>query len=277
MRVMTAGYHKIPRIDTICCHVSAGPHSTSLRTGSGRALPIFSRGIAISPTRFTESLHQRFLKFCSFIYLFFGIQGCPEEFIYPAIFRILLGTAVFALIVPSTIADMFPTSGPFVSGKRARLYSGQAAAPKKAPAAVKRAIWAANQLCSKPYRYGGGHKSFDDHGYDCSGTVSYALGAAGLISSPMSSIEFRRYGERGRGKWITIYAREVTRSLLLPGCDSIRRRTIITPANGRRAGKPFIGRRADSKQGIPSTCDFPETVVSAVLSGHRFASLEVTR
>jgi hypothetical protein len=135
-------------------------------------------------------------------------KAAPEEFIYPAISRILLGTAVFALIVPSTIADMFPMSGPVVSGKRARLYSGQAAAPKKAPVAVKRAIWAANQLCSKPYRYGGGHKSFDDRGYDCSGTISYALGAASLIRSPMSSTEFRKYGRRGRGKWITIYARK---------------------------------------------------------------------
>ncbi len=56
--------------------------------------------------------------------------------------------------------------------------------------------------------YGGGHKSFDDRGYDCSGTISYVLGAAGLISSPMSSTEFRRYGQRGRGKWITVYACE---------------------------------------------------------------------
>jgi hypothetical protein len=80
--------------------------------------------------------------------------------------------------------------------------------PKKAPAAVKRAIWAANQLRSKPYRYGGGHRSFDDRGYDCSGTVSYVLGGAGLIGSPMSSSEFRRFGKRGRGKWITIYARK---------------------------------------------------------------------
>jgi len=95
-----------------------------------------------------------------------------------------------------------------VSGKAARLRFGQAAAPKKAPLPVKRAIWAANQLRSKPYRYGGGHKSFDDHGYDCSGTISYVLGAAGLTGSPMSSTEFRSYGRRGRGKWITIYARE---------------------------------------------------------------------
>jgi len=132
----------------------------------------------------------------------------PEEFIYPVNRRILLGTAVFALIVPSTIADTFPASGPLVSGKVARLRLGRAAAPKKAPLAVRRAIWAGNQLRSKPYRYGGGHKSFDDHGYDCSGTVSYVLGAAGLLASPMSSTEFRGFGKGGRGRWITVYARE---------------------------------------------------------------------
>ena len=95
-----------------------------------------------------------------------------------------------------------------MSGKTARLRFGRAAAPKNAPLQVKRAVWAANQLCLKPYRYGGGHKSFDDHGYDCSGTISYVLAAAGVIASPMSSTEFRSYGERGTGKWITVYARE---------------------------------------------------------------------
>jgi hypothetical protein len=72
---------------------------------------------------------------------------------------------------------------------------------------VKRAIWAANQLRKLPYSYGGGHRSFFDRGYDCSGTVSYALGAAGLIRAPLSSNELTRYGSRGRGKWITVYAR----------------------------------------------------------------------
>jgi hypothetical protein len=139
---------------------------------------------------------------------FLAYDTVPEVFIYPASLKILLGMITFAVAVPSIIADTFPVSGLVVSGKVARLHRGQAAAPKKAPVPVKRAIWAANQLGSKPYRYGGGHKSFEDRGYDCSGTVSYALGAAGLIRSPMSSTEFRRYGERGRGKWITVYARE---------------------------------------------------------------------
>jgi hypothetical protein len=139
---------------------------------------------------------------------FLAYDTVPEAFMYPVSFRILLGTAVLAVIVPPMVADTFPLSGPVVSGKRARLHRGQAAAPKKAPVAIKRAIWAANQLRAQPYQYGGGHKSFDDRGYDCSGTISYVLGAAGLIGSPMSSTEFRRYGKRGRGKWITIYARK---------------------------------------------------------------------
>ena len=68
------------------------------------------------------------------------------------------------------------------AGNEARLRGGLALAPVNAPLSVKRAIWAANQLRAKPYRYGGGHRSFNDSGYDCSGTVSYALAGAGLVS-----------------------------------------------------------------------------------------------
>jgi hypothetical protein len=104
-------------------------------------------------------------------------------------------------------ADQFPTRGPTVSGNMARLRFGVACAPATAPEAVKRAIWGANQLRGKPYRFGGGHRSFSDKGYDCSGTVSYALAAAGLINCPMSSSDLVHYGSRGHGKWITVYAR----------------------------------------------------------------------
>ena len=104
-------------------------------------------------------------------------------------------------------ASSFPTTGPVVPGTRAALRGGLAAAPAQAPLEVKRAIWAANQLRSKPYRYGGGHRSFSDSGYDCSGTVSYVLGAAGLLKAPTNSSGLRNFGNRGRGKWITVYAR----------------------------------------------------------------------
>ncbi len=101
------------------------------------------------------------------------------------------------------------TSGskPMVNGSRAVLRNGVAYAPSEAPQAVKNAIWAANTLRNKPYIWGGGHGSFYDHGYDCSGTVSFALRAAGAIGSPLPSSDLRRYGKRGRGRWFTIYSR----------------------------------------------------------------------
>ena len=97
--------------------------------------------------------------------------------------------------------------GPTVSGSRAILRRGIASAPSRAPQSVKNAIWAANSLTRKPYTWGGGHGSFYDRGYDCSGTVSFALHGAGAIAAPRLSSDLMRYGERGRGRWITIYAR----------------------------------------------------------------------
>ena len=122
-------------------------------------------------------------------------------------YKILFLAAISGIAAPVVGAESFPSSGPVVAGSKALLFFGSASAPADAPLAVKRAIWAGNQLRRKPYRYGGGHKRFFDNGYDCSGTISYVLGAAGLIRSPISSNEFRSYGSRGKGKWITIYAR----------------------------------------------------------------------
>lgn len=96
---------------------------------------------------------------------------------------------------------------PMVAGKRAVLRNGLAYAPSQAPQNVKNAIWAANKLRRKPYVWGGGHGSFNDHGYDCSGSVSYALHGGGLLAAPLPSSDLMRYGERGRGRWITIYSR----------------------------------------------------------------------
>ena len=98
-------------------------------------------------------------------------------------------------------------SQPTVRGSRAVVRHGVAYAPSDAPDSVKRAIWATNSLRRKPYKWGGGHGSFFDSGYDCSGTVSYALHYAGVLGSPIPSSDFLSYGERGRGRWITIYSR----------------------------------------------------------------------
>jgi hypothetical protein len=98
-------------------------------------------------------------------------------------------------------------SRPMVPGNRAILRNGIAYAPSNAPDSVKHAIWAVNSICGRPYVWGGGHGSFQDYGYDCSGTISYALHYAGMLQSPIPSSDFLRYGERGRGRWVTIYSR----------------------------------------------------------------------
>jgi hypothetical protein len=94
-----------------------------------------------------------------------------------------------------------------VAGAVAQLASdGRTAIPPvAAPEPVKQAIYAANRITGKPYRYGGGHRSFRSSGYDCSGSVSYALHGGGLLASPLHSRAFMRWGAPGRGKWITVY------------------------------------------------------------------------
>src|SRR5206468_7363045 len=96
---------------------------------------------------------------------------------------------------------------PVVPGHRAILRNGIAYAPSHAPDNIKNAIWAVNTLRRKPYVWGGGHASFNDYGYDCSGAVSFALHYAGLLDAPLPSSDLRHYGRRGRGRWITIYSR----------------------------------------------------------------------
>jgi cell wall-associated NlpC family hydrolase len=86
------------------------------------------------------------------------------------------------------------------------LPTGYAAAPESAPQEVKDAIAAANEIVGKPYVYGGGHtRTFLSRGYDCSGTVSYALHGADLLTKPLDSSSFMKWGAKGPGTWFTIY------------------------------------------------------------------------
>ena len=94
---------------------------------------------------------------------------------------------------------------PTVPGDTARIIRGVAYAPADAPQAVKQAIWAGNEIRTKPYIYGGGHGTWKDAGYDCSGSVSYVLHAAGLLKTSMDSSDFESWGRGGLGQWITVY------------------------------------------------------------------------
>ena len=92
-------------------------------------------------------------------------------------------------------------------GSRAKVMrNGLAAAPADAPQVVKDIIAAGNEIASKPYVYGGGHGRWKDSGYDCSGSVSYALHGAGLLKVSRDSTGFESFGSKGYGKWVTIYA-----------------------------------------------------------------------
>jgi hypothetical protein len=100
-----------------------------------------------------------------------------------------------------------PSLTPLVPGAEAKIQpDGLAAAPADAPPEVQQAVWAANTIIGLPYVYGGGHNTrFKSRGYDCSGTVSFALHGAGLLHSPLDSGSFMRWGLAGKGTWFTIY------------------------------------------------------------------------
>ena len=88
----------------------------------------------------------------------------------------------------------------------AKLVHGKAIPPSNAPRKVVRVIKAANRIRNKPYVYGGGHGSWRDNGYDCSGSVSYALHGGRLLRSPLDSSGFMHWAHGGNGKWITVFA-----------------------------------------------------------------------
>jgi peptidoglycan hydrolase-like protein with peptidoglycan-binding domain len=94
---------------------------------------------------------------------------------------------------------------------------GLAIAPASAPDPVKAIIAAGNQIASKPYVYGGGHGKWNDTGYDCSGSVSYALHGAGLLDQSMPSGGFTGWGDAGPGQWVTIYAKSSHMYMVVAG------------------------------------------------------------
>ena len=126
------------------------------------------------------------------------------------LFHALLGTAsvAAAVILTGCSSSPAPYRYTYVPGKTAVVRSGRAVPPPEAPARVKAAIEAGNQIAGLPYRMGGGHKQLHDSAYDCSGASSYILREAGLLDTTIPSTSFRQYGEGGYGDWISVYARK---------------------------------------------------------------------
>lgn len=92
------------------------------------------------------------------------------------------------------------------SGQAMLTPNGLAIAPVDAPAVVQQIIAAGNEIAHLPYRFGGGHGTFEDSAYDCSGSLSFVFAAAGLLGTTMTSGDLESWGKAGRGKWITVFA-----------------------------------------------------------------------
>jgi len=111
---------------------------------------------------------------------------------------------------PQSVADVrreLAESGMTASTTQATLTpGGLAVAPIGAPAAVQEVIAAGNEIARLPYRYGGGHMTYEDTAYDCSGSISYVFAAAHLLSQTVVSGQLEHWGDPGPGKWITVFA-----------------------------------------------------------------------
>jgi cell wall-associated NlpC family hydrolase len=125
---------------------------------------------------------------------------------------------------------------------------GLAVAPASAPAEVQAIIEAGNAIATKPYKYGGGHTRWNDTGYDCSGSVSYVLHAAGLLDRALDSTGFMSWGERGRGTWVTIRSNPDHAYMIVAGLrfdTSARRQTGNRWSEQMRSASGYRGRHPE--------------------------------
>jgi cell wall-associated NlpC family hydrolase len=114
--------------------------------------------------------------------------------------RAVVGTGGAAYVAP-------PAPDEVVVGATGSVTTdGFAVPPASAPQVVRDVVAAGNEIATLPYKWGGGHRMWNDTGYDCSGSVSYALHGAGQLDTPLVSGDFGRWGDPGAGTWITIYS-----------------------------------------------------------------------
>jgi hypothetical protein len=140
-------------------------------------------------------------------------------FILPALAAVLI--AAFGAQTASAQTGGYSSEQPVAAAPLAKAAINPdrrtAVAPADAPPQVVAAIEAANRITNKPYKWGGGHGRWSDSGYDCSGTVSYVLHAAGLLTRARESSGLMSYGYGGKGRWITVYAHGAHAYMVIAG------------------------------------------------------------
>jgi cell wall-associated NlpC family hydrolase len=143
-----------------------------------------------------------------------------------------------------TVKQELAASGMAANSDNATLTSGQLAiAPLNAPAQVQEVIDAGNEIAHLPYVWGGGHGRFIDTGYDCSGSLSFILAAAGLLNRTETSGELEHYGDPGPGKWITIFATQGHTFAYIAGLrfDTVALAETGSRWSNRSADEPDLG------------------------------------
>jgi peptidoglycan hydrolase-like protein with peptidoglycan-binding domain len=141
----------------------------------------------------------------------------------------VIGVPAAATLTPPPSALVAPSSG----GAPGAGPGAPGAGGGEAESVVARVIAAADEIATRPYVWGGGHGSFESEGYDCSGSVSYALHGGGLLSSPEDSTGLESYGEPGPGRYITIYANAEHAYMVI---DGKRFDTVALAEDGSRWG-----------------------------------------
>jgi peptidoglycan hydrolase-like protein with peptidoglycan-binding domain len=168
----------------------------------------------------------------------------------------VVGPSTWAVVGVHNAVTLTPPASALVATGSADGSSGTSAASGsagtdegEASGVIAQVIAAANEIATRPYVYGGGHGSFESEGYDCSGSVSYALHGGGLISSPEDSTELESYGEPGPGRYITIYANSEHAYMVI---DGRRFDTVALAETGSRwsdsageDGGDFVARHPD--------------------------------
>ena len=153
------------------------------------------------------------------------------------------GSGLAQPVSNAEILQQLKASGISANPNQATLTSdGLAIPPANAPSAVVAAIQAGNQIAHLPYIWGGGHITYEDTGYDCSGSLSFILAAAGLLNGTETSGELESYGAPGPGKWITIYATAGHTFAYIAGLrfDTVARAETGTRWSNRSADEPDL-------------------------------------